>query len=215
MEPFQSAPKTPSRGADRFRSPEKKAARIPPTPHHPESAEFWDPVVTNEWNDQHSPRKVPLGPLTNLGRPIISIHSESEGEESDTGYDSMDDFIDDDDDDGYGRIRAVPKPKALKTPAKTPDATAFGRQSKKEWDARKTALAESFVRLMDGELTDGGVAKYYENRGGIKLDWNSKLIKTAGRAKLVRGTIELSNKVITDEREGHTVRPSAPPTVEC
>lgn len=206
MEPLQSALKTPGRRADRFRSPEKQAARIPPTPHHPESAEFWDPVVTNKWNDQHSPRKVPLGPLTNLGRPIISIHSESESEESDTAYDSMDDFIEDDDD-GYGGIRRVPKPKALKTPAKTPRTTTFDRQSKREWDARKTALAQSFVQLMDSELTDGGVTKYYGNRGGIKLDWNSKLLKTAGRAKLVKGTIELSNKVITDEREG---RPSSP-----
>jgi len=105
----------------------------------------------------------------------------------------MDNFIDDGDD----AHRTVSKTKNLKTPGKT----ISDRQAKKEWDAKKTALAESFIKLLDEELNNGGVAKYYENRGGIKLIWNPKLRKTAGKAKLVKGTIELSEKVITDERE--------------
>ncbi|KAF8250191.1 hypothetical protein K440DRAFT_619659 [Wilcoxina mikolae CBS 423.85] len=191
---YETAPKTPSRGGIKFKSPEKKVPRIPPTPHHPDSAEFWDQSVINDWNDQHSPRKVPLQPLTNLNVAIVVSSGSECG--SDTDYDSMDDFIDDGDD----APRTVSKTnKNMKTPRKTPGKTVSERQAKKEWDARKTALAESFIKLLDKELNDGGVAKYYEDRGGIKLVWNSNFRRTAGRARLVKGTIELSNKVITDE----------------
>ncbi|KAF8541901.1 SprT-like family-domain-containing protein [Trichophaea hybrida] len=190
----ETAPKTPSRGGIKFKSPEKKVPRIPPTPYRPDSAEFWDQSVINDWNDQHSPRKVPLQLLTNLNGAIVVSSGSECG--SDTDYESMDDFIDDGDD----APRTVSKTnKNVKTPGKTPGKTVSERQAKKEWDARKTSLAESFIKLLDKELNDGGVAKYYEDRGGIKLVWNSNFRRTAGRARLVKGTIELSNKVITNE----------------
>lgn len=43
-------------------SPSKKT-RIPSTPHHPNTETFWSQDVVDDWNDQHSPRKVSLPPI--------------------------------------------------------------------------------------------------------------------------------------------------------
>lgn len=44
-------------------SPTKKS-KIPQTPHRPSSDAFWSQDATNEWNDQHSPRKLILPKLS-------------------------------------------------------------------------------------------------------------------------------------------------------
>lgn len=55
-------PQTPSKSAPPkgLVSPSKRAALIPMTPHRPSLDVFWSQDTVNEWNDEHSPRKLTL-----------------------------------------------------------------------------------------------------------------------------------------------------------
>lgn len=43
-------------------SPSKKLPRIPQTPHRPNTDAFWDQTVVDDWNTEHSPRKLLFDP---------------------------------------------------------------------------------------------------------------------------------------------------------
>ncbi|CAK7272095.1 hypothetical protein SEPCBS119000_004942 [Sporothrix epigloea] len=45
----------------RLTSPKKRLPRIPQTPHLPSTDEFWDQLVVDDWNTEHSPRKLLFG----------------------------------------------------------------------------------------------------------------------------------------------------------
>ncbi|KAM0227638.1 hypothetical protein ACHAPO_011358 [Fusarium lateritium] len=62
---FTTPPSTPPRAANPngLVSPSKKIV-IPRTPHHPSTDDFWNQDLVNDWNDQHSPRKLMLPPAT-------------------------------------------------------------------------------------------------------------------------------------------------------
>ena len=112
---------------------------------------------------------------------------------------------DGDGDDGercYGSYGSGEIPKTLKVVkqskvAKTPGKPA--RATKREFEFKKEALAESFIQELDRKICDGAVGKFHEIRGGLKVEWNPKLQTTAGRARMGKGIIELSTRVITDE----------------
>ncbi|KAF4453733.1 hypothetical protein F53441_3626 [Fusarium austroafricanum] len=169
---FTTPPSTPPRAfkPSGLMSPSKKI-HIPKTPHRPSMDGFWDQDFVNDWNDQHSPRKLLLPPVTKSPR------------------------------------KASPK----KEPKK---------ETKKSFDARKHALAESFLAELDHEITQGRIAELAESTGGVKLVWTKTLNTTAGRASWRRETsrttrkadgaelsathkhhasIELAEKVIDDE----------------
>jgi hypothetical protein len=185
-------PKTPRKDGGIVGSPEKKLPRmlsvhIPPTPYQENHDEFWDQETIDRWNDVHSPHKKPP---RSPSKEIVFLSSDSESE-----CDSDDWIVNDDD-----RYR-TPGKRTTKTPAKAPGTVA--RAAKKDWDARKNALAVQFVKDMDRKIEDGAAGKYYADKGGIKLEWNPKLRTTAGRALMNKGVIELSPKVITTERKFH------------
>jgi predicted SprT family Zn-dependent metalloprotease len=93
-------------------------------------------------------------------------------------------------------------------------------QAKKDFAARKHALAESFLVELDDTITSGQVAALSASTGGVRILWSKTLNSTAGRANWRRETtrtrasptapattttqkhhasIELAEKVIDDE----------------
>lgn len=102
------------------------------------------------------------------------------------------------------------------SPAKRTQAEV---QAKKDFAARKHALAESFLAELDETITSGQIAALSASTGGVRLIWSKTLNSTAGRANWRRETtkarasptttvtttqkhhasIELAEKVIDDE----------------
>ncbi|KAH7253469.1 SprT-like family-domain-containing protein [Fusarium redolens] len=65
IEEFTTPPSTPPKASKPrgLASPSKKI-QIPKTPHRPSMDAFWNQDFVNDWNDQHSPRKLILPPVT-------------------------------------------------------------------------------------------------------------------------------------------------------
>lgn len=93
-------------------------------------------------------------------------------------------------------------------------------ERKKRFNENKHAIALSFLRELDEEITDGKVSSLAASTGGISIVWSKKLNTTAGRANWKReairtrplggtsaptttyrhhASIELAEKVIDDE----------------
>ncbi|OBT90866.1 hypothetical protein VE02_00452 [Pseudogymnoascus sp. 03VT05] len=93
-------------------------------------------------------------------------------------------------------------------------------ERKKKFNENKHAIALSFLRELDSEITDGKVSSLAASTGGISIIWSKKLNTTAGRANWKReairsrplspnlppittyrhhASIELAEKVIDDE----------------
>lgn len=106
------------------------------------------------------------------------------------------------------------------TNATSPSKKQVAARAKKVFDAQKHVMAQSFFNEIDGQLTQGEVAKLAESSGGVKIIWSKKLNSTAGRANWRReahrridassnpsatveyrhiASIELAEKVIDDE----------------
>ncbi|KAF2835781.1 hypothetical protein M501DRAFT_1007638 [Patellaria atrata CBS 101060] len=151
-----SRPITPPQDPTKTRlvSPSKKN-RIPPTPHRPSIDAFWSQEFVNEWNDQHSPRKILVSPKRNgLRRP--TPESENEG---------------------------FPSPSV--SPRKGQSPTKKNRaeiEAKKSFDVRKIKRAESFLKELDERVASGKIAEMAKETGGVKIVWSKKLNSTAGRA---------------------------------
>ncbi|KFY22432.1 hypothetical protein V493_06591, partial [Pseudogymnoascus sp. VKM F-4281 (FW-2241)] len=92
-------------------------------------------------------------------------------------------------------------------------------ERKKRFNENKHAIAVSFLRELDDEITDGKVSSLAASTGGVTIVWSKKLNTTAGRANWKReairsrplgsaaptttyrhhASIELAEKVIDDE----------------
>jgi predicted SprT family Zn-dependent metalloprotease len=74
-------------------------------------------------------------------------------------------------------------------------------KAKKDFDAIKQELAESFLEELDQKITEGKVAQLTAKTGGVKLIWSKTLTTTAGRAnwKRERSTKSSSKAVDTTE----------------
>jgi predicted SprT family Zn-dependent metalloprotease len=96
------------------------------------------------------------------------------------------------------------------------------REAKKLFAMKKNYIAETFLRELDENITNGEVSNIASSTGGVKIIWSKKLNTTAGRANWKRETmrstiigadgkpetnttyrhhasIELAEKVINDE----------------
>ncbi|KJZ76192.1 hypothetical protein HIM_04274 [Hirsutella minnesotensis 3608] len=62
------------------------------------------------------------------------------------------------------------------------------KASKRTFDAQKHSVAESFLRELDKEITEGQISELAESTGGVKLVWTKALNTTAGRANWRRET---------------------------
>lgn len=173
----ETPPSSPSKS--RLRSPTKQKVRIPPTPHRESVDAFWSQEETNDWIDQHSPRKEVL-----RGRSVIDLLKDfglSDNEDS-----SRDDSTSTDPEATF-RLKPT-TPKTPKSPSKTAIKKAEAA-SKREAKARrlsfnnkKAGLAETFLQVLDNAVTGGKVTRLAQASGGIKITWSKTLLKTAGRA---------------------------------
>ncbi|KAF4947018.1 hypothetical protein FGADI_10741 [Fusarium gaditjirri] len=143
---FTTPPSTPPKESKpRELASTSKKIQIPKTPHRPSMDAFWNQDFVNNWNDQHSPRKLILPPVT-------------------------------------------------KSPSKASPKKETRKETKKSFESRKHALAESFLAELDREITQGRIAKLAEFTGGVKLVWTKTLNTTAGRASWRCETIRTARK---------------------
>ncbi|KAJ4247744.1 hypothetical protein NW762_012952 [Fusarium torreyae] len=61
---FTTPPSTPPKSKPKGLVSPSKKVHIPKTPHRPSMDAFWSQDFVNDWNDQHSPRKLMLPPVT-------------------------------------------------------------------------------------------------------------------------------------------------------
>lgn len=173
----ETPPSSPSK--NRLLSPSKQKIRIPPTPHRESVDAFWSQEETNDWIDQHSPRKA-----APRGASVIDLLKDFDLSDNDDS--SRDDSTSTDPEATFGL-----KPTTPKTP-KSPSKTAMKKAeaaAKREAKARrlsfnnkKAGLAETFLQELDNAVTGGKVTQMAEASGGIKITWSKTLLKTAGRA---------------------------------
>ena len=132
--------------------------------------------MVNTWNDQHSPRKtVKITSPRKL--PLYTIDSDSE------------------DDVGLNSPSASPSKPAggratSPTKYRNPQPSAGEtRAARKDFDARKEALAESFLQQLDARITDNKIGALTASTGGVRIVWSNKLNSTAGRANWRREAV--------------------------
>ncbi|KAL4820654.1 SprT-like family-domain-containing protein [Aspergillus spinulosporus] len=160
--PFQTPPSSPSRSL--LRSPRKDKVQIPPTPYRESSDAFWSLEITNNWIDEHSPRKVNL---------------------------LLQEF-DDSDCDSRAKPKISGAKQPVKTPSKTAlkkaeaEAKRAALARKKSFDNKKAALAEDFLKVLDDAVSGGEVQKRSAETGGVRIVWSKTLQTTAGRANWKR-----------------------------
>jgi predicted SprT family Zn-dependent metalloprotease len=127
--------------------------------------------VINEWNDQYSPKKE----QTPFRRRMMMLLEEEDGDAEDSLQPSP----------KKGGATSPSKAKA-KAAAEAKKALA---KKKKDFDERKVALAENFLKELDDKVTGGQIQKLAESTGGVKIVWSKKLNSTAGRANWKREII--------------------------
>ncbi|KAL4774218.1 SprT-like family-domain-containing protein [Aspergillus nidulans var. acristatus] len=168
--PFQTPPSSPPRSL--LRSPRKDKVQIPPTPYRESSDAFWSLEITNNWIDEHSPRKVNL---------LLQEFDESD-------YDSR----------AKPKISGAKQP--VKTPSKTAlkkaeaEAKRAALARKKSFDNKKAALAEDFLKVLDDAVSGGEVQKRSAETGGVRIVWSKTLQTTAGRANWKRDRSVMDNR---------------------
>jgi predicted SprT family Zn-dependent metalloprotease len=64
-------------------------------------------------------------------------------------------------------------------------------QAKKDFAARKHAIAEAFLIELDQTITSGQIAALSASTGGVRLVWSKTLNSTAGRANWRRETVKI------------------------
>lgn len=88
-----------------------------------------------------------------------------------------------------------PKPSPKKSSSSPNKRTAAEVRAKKDFAARKHALAESFLAELDQTITSGQIASLSASTGGVRLIWSKTLNSTAGRANWRRETIKARSAI--------------------
>ncbi|KAF1956803.1 hypothetical protein CC80DRAFT_593498 [Byssothecium circinans] len=209
-------------------SPSKKNPQIPHAPAlRPSIDAFWDPEVVNDWNDKHSPSKPLLSPRKQ--KLFKQLEMQMEGIRlSDSESDASIPSPTTSPKKKQGRPQnPSPTKKSSKTTSDTSTPNvADARAQRKDFAARKHAIAEAFLTELDNTITNGHIATLSHSTGGIKLIWSRTLKTTAGRANWRREqirlrtgplpsdlkteirhhcSIELAEKVIDDEERLYNV----------
>ncbi|KAJ5086862.1 hypothetical protein NUU61_008169 [Penicillium alfredii] len=176
---------------NRLRSPTKEKNRIPPTPHRENVDAFWSQEVTNDWIDQHSPRKD-----KSSGGSVFELLREFEDSDYEPEEETNTPPVIEDDSDIMSRDK---KPTTPKTPSKTAlkkaeiEQRRALRAQRASFDQKKASFAENFLQVLDDAVADGEVTRLATKTGGVQITWNKTLKTTAGRAQW-RG-----DKVLTPE----------------
>ncbi|CAK7266712.1 hypothetical protein SEPCBS57363_002228 [Sporothrix epigloea] len=149
--------------ASRLTSPTKKLPRIPQTPHRPSTDEFWNQLVVDDWNTEHSPRKLLFD--TSGASVVKKSKASSDG----------------------AALETTALSTALKK-GKTVAATTT-KDAKKVFQNSKHEMAEKFLAELDNTITDGQLSSLAAATGGVQILWTNKLNTTAGRANWRRETL--------------------------
>ncbi|KAL1602801.1 hypothetical protein SLS60_006222 [Paraconiothyrium brasiliense] len=220
--PPLARPSTPPQllSPSKLASPSKKNPRIPNQANlRPSIDAFWDPETVNDHNDRFSPSK-----------PLLSPRKQNLFKQLEKQMKFI--TISDDESDSIPSPTTSPRKNKAKSSAKKASAedpsptVAVLRAQRKDFAARKHALAEAFLVEVDVAITNGRIAELSSNTGGIKLVWSKTLKTTAGRANWRREqirlrtgphpsdtrvetrhycSIELAEKVIDDEERLYNV----------
>lgn len=176
-------PQSPSKS--RLQSPTKTKPRIPTPPHRPSLDEFWDAKEVNDWNEQHSPRKILKSP-----RKLKFLQDESQ--QSPTS-----------------------SPRKLQSPYKRTKAQLEAKKTFETTKHRiaEDLLAELDAVITNGRVGElaastGGVRFIWSktlNSTAGRANWRRETIKTRhadGTSTTTHkhhASIELAEKVIDDE----------------
>jgi predicted SprT family Zn-dependent metalloprotease len=159
--PITPPPASPTKS--RLVSPSKPKTRIPTPPLRQSLDGFWSPNQVNDWNDKHSPRKIIKSPKKK--NPLLPEEANS------------------------GSTSPTTSPRKSQSQSSPTKRTRAEIQAKKDFAARKHALAESFLTELDSKITAGQIASLSASTGGVRLIWSKTLNSTAGRANWRRETI--------------------------
>lgn len=204
---LHTPPSTPSR--NRLLSPRRQRTRIPPTPHRENVDAFWSQEETNDWIDQHSPKKDPI-----TGRTVIELLRDFDDSETEcTSRDSTPST----EPEGTPAVRELQP----KTPSKTAIKKAEAEKNKAakarrlSFNNKKADFAQNFLVVLDDAVAGGKVTQIARSTGGVNITWSKTLQKTAGRAQWKgerirdkdgrttsikhHACIELAERIIDDE----------------
>ncbi|EPE02732.1 hmg box-containing protein [Ophiostoma piceae UAMH 11346] len=164
-------------------SPTKKLPRIPQTPHRSNTDAFWDQMIVDDWNTEHSPRK------------LLFEHDASKNIKKRTTKSSTVA--------GNGTAAASDASSLTASPLKRSATTAAReKEAKKLFQKAKHDMAKKFLIELDTTITKGELGRLAAATGGVRIDWTNKLNTTAGRANWRRETLRpkaSSTVVIADD----------------
>ncbi|EPE25992.1 GTPase activation, GAP [Glarea lozoyensis ATCC 20868] len=172
---FTTPPSSPDLKPSKFLSPTKNPPRIPDSPHKPDSNEFWDIDVINDWNNEYSPQKpiLPTRPLSDTPGKLLF----SPGKKSPSKPD-----------------RAAKAAKKAFADTKNALAESFLQ----ELDTQITA-----GQIATLSASTGGVKIIWSNKLNTtagRATWKRETLKSAtGVTHRHHAAIELASKVIDDE----------------
>lgn len=224
-----AVPASPNKS--RLVSPSKPKVRIPAAPGlRPSLDAFWSVEEVNDWNEQHSPRKTlksprknPLAVFCNNVTDLTAFSSsEDEDEKAYPSFRRKPQHMSDSNKENQPKSpqkkpekRQIPSqstnedqttPPVPSTPSNLKATEKEARRLRKHFEATKHRLAEDFIAELDATMSHNEITRLSASTGGIRLQWNPRLTRTAGvahnRQPLVAGArvqevwIELSDKVI-------------------
>jgi predicted SprT family Zn-dependent metalloprotease len=192
-------------------SPSKRGATIPTSPHRQSIDAFWSSDVINTWNDQYSPRKLPLtaspkkrGLARLLDFDIWSDSEDYEVGESDrtrSGTSSSDPPT---------PTRCSPSPRKVPvSPSKlsSPSKKAV-LEAKRAFESTRHTTAQALLTHLDTHITSGKLSHLSASTGGVQILWSKNLRSTAGRANWRRTVTRPSACSSTKHGQGEDVKPS-------
>jgi predicted SprT family Zn-dependent metalloprotease len=192
-------------------SPSKRGATVPTSPHRQSIDAFWSSDVINTWNDQYSPRKLPLTvspKKQGLARlPDFDIWSDSEncevGESDRTrsGTSSSDPPT-------PARYSSSPRkvpvsPSKLSGPSKK-----AALEAKHAFESTRHTTAQALLTHLDTHITSGKLSRLSASTGGVQILWSKNLRSTAGRANWRRTVTKPFTGSSTKPGREEDVKPS-------
>ena len=184
--PEEANKPTPDKSSG-LQSPTKKLPRIPQTPHRPNTDAFWDQKIVDDWNTEHSPRK------------LLFEHGASKNRNTSTTKSGI----------VAGKGTAVASranPLAASPLKKSTTTAAREKEAKKQFQKAKHDLAEKFLIELDNAITNGELGQLAAATGGVRIDWTNKLNTTAGRANWRRETLrpKASTTIVIEDDDDST-----------
>jgi len=192
-------------------SPSKRGATIPTSPHRQSIDAFWSSDVINTWNDQYSPRKLPLtaspkkrGLARLLDFDIWSDSEDCEVGESDRTRSGTSSSNPPTPTRCSSSPRKVPvSPSKLSSPSKK-----AALEAKRAFESTRHTTAQALLTHLDTHITSGNLSRLSASTGGVQILWSKNLRSTAGRANWRRTVTKPSTSSPAKPGQEGDVKPS-------